>query len=147
MPQDPILRVPLREIVFSTFSPNRERTWVRFPVAYQTQCYRNPGLQHLVAFLLRLTEALQYQKVIKDRAVSDEAEARLIKLPQRRLFCQTKKLTMYFPATKSTHTHKIILMMCAGTYFWHRAPRYIPSKPPSPNRMPRYPSGAMDSAG
>ncbi len=34
-PDAPFSAPPLREIFFSTFFPNRERTWVRFPFAYQ----------------------------------------------------------------------------------------------------------------
>ena len=69
-----ILRVHLREIVFSTFSPNRERTWVRFPFALQMKRYHNPGLQYPVTFHLHLIETLQYRMVIKDQAILGDAE-------------------------------------------------------------------------
>jgi hypothetical protein len=58
-----------------------------------------------------------------------------------------KKSRTYFVAVKMMTPASIHFIALAGMYFWHRAPRYMPAIPPTPNRMPSSQSGATDMSG
>lgn len=58
-----------------------------------------------------------------------------------------KKSVTYLRARNRIRTPSIHLMNRAGTYFWQRAPRYMPTMPPSPNSTPSVQSGATDMVG
>ena len=58
-----------------------------------------------------------------------------------------KKPKRYFPATNITQTQSMPLIYLTGTYFWVRATRYMPKKPPTPNKIPKPQSGATEILG
>jgi pimeloyl-ACP methyl ester carboxylesterase len=68
-------------------------------------------------------------------------------LPDTGISHSPKKAATYFAAVKRMTPASIHFMVRAGTNFWERAPRYIPTIPPSPNRPPRSQSGATDMPG
>lgn len=73
--------------------------------------------------------------------------AQVPRLASREVRVHWKKPTMYFTAVKTMMAANIHLMAFAGTYFWHRAPKYMPDIPPTPKRTPSSQSGATDMVG
>ena len=51
---------------------------------------------------------------------------------------------IYLPAIYSKQTHSMPLINLAGTYFWVRAPIYMPNTPPNPKSRPKCQSGVID---